>query len=313
MDRVEVSTTMRGKEVSGEWADLGGEAVGISWWQDVWRRYKRNRAALISSGALIALYLMMILAVIAPDLIMPYDPTAIPKDLSGFLESPSREHWLGTDEVGRDELSRIIDGSKISLTIGLAAMAFSLAIGIPIGAIAGFYGGTIDNLLMRFVDLMLSFPQLPLLLILAVMVGTSFWGIAAFLGIFGWMTVARLVRADFLWLREREFIEAARAIGAPARQIILRHLLPNSMAPILVAATLGVADAILMESWLSFLGWGIRPPQASWGNMLTNAQTFVHSAIHLAIFPGLFITITVLCFNFIGDGLREALDPRLRE
>ncbi len=273
---------------------------------EVWRRYKRHKMALVCSFILIFLYLLMILA--------PWiTPNPNQQDLSNRYSPPSLKHWLGTDELGRDFLARLIHGARVSLTIAFTAVLIALLFGILVGSIAGYYGGFIDNFLMRFVDIMLTLPELPLLLILAVLIGANFLTISLFIAAFSWMTVARLVRAEFLGLKKKEFIEAAIALGASSWRIIFRHLLPNSLAPVIVAATLGIADAILIESALSFLGFGVQPPTPSWGNMLTNAHDFLWRAPYLAIFPGLFIALTVLSFNYVGDGLRDALDPFLKE
>ncbi|HHW14892.1 MAG TPA: ABC transporter permease, partial [Firmicutes bacterium] len=203
-------------------------------------------------------------------------------------------------------------GARVSILVGLVSEAISTAIGITVGAIAGYYGGIVDNLLMRFVDVMLSFPTLFLLIILAAYFKTTVLGVMIIIGLTGWMSVARLVRGEFLSLKEKEFTEAARALGVRDARIMFRHILPNAMAPVIVASTLGVGYSIIYESSLSFLGVGIQPPAASWGNMLTNAQDYIWNAPWLAIWPGFMIFITVLAFNFVGDGLRDALDPRLK-
>lgn len=275
--------------------------------QDFWHRFRRNRVAVASSWVLITLYIIMIFA----PLIEPYDPNQIDLDL--IYAPPSLAHPLGADDLGRDVLSRLLAGSRISLTVGLLAMAGAIALGISVGAAAGFFGGHIDSLLMRFTDIMLSFPQLPLLLILAALMGASLGSVALFIAVFSWMNVARLVRAEFLALKEMEFVDAARATGAGTMRLINVHLLRNSLAPVIVAGTLGVATAVLTESALSFLGFGIQPPDASWGNMLAGAQATATVAPLLAIAPGFLITLTVLCFNYLGDGLRDAWDPNVNE
>jgi peptide/nickel transport system permease protein len=227
-------------------------------------------------------------------------------------------HQLGTDEVGRDLLSRLMFGARISLTVALFAVIMEITIGTVLGAISGYYGGWVDFVIMRITDVVLSIPLLPLLLVLtAIVAGTSnkaalsFLVIVVLIGGLSWPAVARLVRASFLSLREREFAEAARAIGNRDGRIIFRHLLPNAIAPIIVQATLEVANVIILESVLSFLGFGIQPPTASWGNMLANAQSNLTSAPWAAIFPGLCILVTVLAINYLGDGLRDALDPNM--
>ncbi|HLV44012.1 MAG TPA: ABC transporter permease, partial [Aggregatilineales bacterium] len=247
-------------------------------------------------------------------------------DTSARLQPPSAEHPFGTDTVGRDILARTIYGGQISLLIGLAAVLIELVVGITVGALAGYYGGFIDSLLMRFTEAWLNIPTLFLLLIMAKffggrvpnvnILGRTFSGsviiIVLIIGLTSWMYLARIVRAEFLSLKEQEFVLAARATGTPNRQIILRHILPNTIAPIVVAATLGVANAILLESYISFLGLGVQPPTATWGNMLERAHGHIETAPWLWIFPGLLILLTVLSINFIGDGLRDALDPRSR-
>ncbi len=239
---------------------------------------------------------------------MPYDRDEI--DLMRIQEGPSRSHLLGTDDVGRDILSRLIHAGRVSLGVGFSAMGLALLIGISLGSMAGFYGGWLDSLIMRLVDVMLSIPIFFLLLILATF-GLTPYMIVIIIGCTSWMGVTRLVRASFLSLREKEFVEASRAIGASHFRIAVSQILPNAMGPILVAGTLGVAEAILVESALSFLGFGIQPPTPSWGNMLTNAQEFLLDAPWIAFYPGLMIFVTVLSLNFVGDGLRDALEPRL--
>jgi peptide/nickel transport system permease protein len=256
------------------------------------------------------LVIMYAAAVFTP-LIAPYKPTAI--DLFDVQAPPTQEHLLGTDELGRDALTRLMYGSQISLSVGLVATVISTLVGVALGAVAGYYGGTIDNLIMRFVDVMLSFPTLFLLIILAAYFKTTVLGVMLIIGLTGWMGVARLVRGEFLSLKEKEFTEAARALGIGDRRIIFRHIMPNALAPVTVAATLNVGYAIIYESALSFLGVGIQPPAASWGNMLTNAQDYIWNAPWLAFWPGLMIFLVVLAFNFVGDGLRDALDPRLKD
>jgi peptide/nickel transport system permease protein len=272
----------------------------------VGRRFKKNRLALVGLAMLVVL---CGLALLAP-WIAPYKPTAI--DLFNTQVAPSRDHLLGTDELGRDALTRMMYGARVSLSVGLAATGISTLVGVALGAIAGYYGGLVDNLIMRFVDVMLSFPTLFLLIILAAYFKTTVPSVMAIIGLTGWMGVARLVRGEFLSLKEKEFTEAARALGVRDGRIIFRHILPNAMAPVIVSAILNVGYAIIYESALSFLGVGIQPPAASWGNMLTNAQDYIWNSPWLAIWPGFMIFLTVLAFNFVGDGLRDALDPRLK-
>jgi peptide/nickel transport system permease protein len=244
-------------------------------------------------------------------------------DLSARLQAPSREHPFGTDTVGRDILARTIYGGQISLLIGLSAAIIEVVVGVIVGALAGYYGGWLDGLLMRSTEAMFTIPQLFLLLVMAKffagkvptidIAGRAFSGsvvvIVVIIGLTSWMYLARIVRADFLSLKEREFILAAHTIGTRHGTIIFRHILPNTMAPIIVAATLGVANAILSEAYISFLGLGVQAPTATWGNMLDGAYKYIQTAPWLWIFPGLLIVLTVLSINFLGDGLRDALDP----
>jgi peptide/nickel transport system permease protein len=266
-----------------------------------------RRAKLAIAGSV--LFLALVIAALLADVIAPYGRNEI--DLFHITAGPSREHWLGTDTLGRDVLSRLIYGARLSLWIGVSAAVVTVAIGTVVGAVAGYYGGWVDGLLMRFVDLMLAFPSIFLLLILAAMLdGISVTGVILFLGLFSWMWLARIIRGEFLSLKQREFIEAARAIGVPNHRIILRHLLPNVLGPIIVSATLDIAIFMLAEASLSFLGFGVQPGTPTWGNMLNEARANYLTDPLLAIAPGLTLTIAVLSINFIGDGLRDAFDPR---
>ena len=275
--------------------------------REFWARLKRNRMAI--SGLILVLVLFAV-ALFAPWL-APYDPLSI--SLKEVLMPPSPAHYLGTDTLGRDVLSRIIFGARISLLVGFVAVGIATLIGLFIGALAGYYGGWVDSALMRLVDLMLCFPTLFLILAVIALLGPSIWNIMAVIGLTGWMGVARLVRAEFLSLREREFVTAARALGAGDTRLILRHLLPNALTPVMVSATLGVAGAILTESALSFLGLGVQPPTPSWGNILTAGKDNIEIAWWLSVFPGLAILVTVMSYNLLGEGIREAIDPRLKE
>jgi peptide/nickel transport system permease protein len=270
-------------------------------------RLKRSRLAMIG---LIIFGAMVILALLSP-WIAPYDPKR--PDLFNLKASPGADHWLGTDALGRDVLSRLLVGGRYSLGIGIAAALISSLLGLVAGAIAGFQGGVIDGVLMRFVDLMLAFPSIFLLLIIASMLeGISVAGIILFLGLFSWMWLARLVRGEFLSLKRREFAEAARAIGAPGWHIMVRHLLPNAIGVIIVSFTLDIALFMLAEASLSFLGFGVKSGTPTWGNMLSDARTDYLTTPMLAVIPGLTLTIAVLAINFVGDGLRDAFDPRGR-
>ena len=275
--------------------------------REFWARLKQNRMAM--TGLILVLGLFAV-ALLAPWL-APYDPNFI--NLKQVLMPPSPDHLLGTDTLGRDVLSRIIFGAQISLLVGFVAVGIATLIGLFVGALAGYYGGWVDSALMRLVDLMLCFPTLFLILAIIAMLGPSIWNIMAVIGLTGWMGVARLVRAEFLSLREREFVTAARALGAGDTRLILRHLLPNALTPVMVSATLGVAGAILTESALSFLGLGVQAPTPSWGNILTAGKDNIEIAWWLSVFPGLAILVTVMSYNLLGEGIREAIDPRLKE
>ena len=275
-------------------------------WRQVVRRFRRNRLAVFG---FIVLVILCILSILTP-WIAPHDPAAI--DLFNIQAPPSPEHWMGTDDLGRDTLARLLYGSRVTLLVALSATTIGVLVGVVLGGISGYYGGFVDTLIMRFIDVMLSFPTLFLLIILSAYVKATILGIVAIIGFTSWMGIARLVRGELLSLKEKEFVEASHAVGAKDGRIIFRHLIPNAMGPVIVAGTLNIGYAILYESSLSFLGVGIQPPAASWGNMLTNAQSYVVNAPWLAFWPGIFIFVTVLCFNFVGDGLRDALDPKLK-
>ncbi|MGA1791901.1 MAG: oligopeptide ABC transporter permease [bacterium] len=271
-----------------------------------WQRFSRNRLAV--AGLFLVLCLFVIALLAHP--ISPYDPALI--DFNQILHPPSSKHWLGTDHLGRDVLSRMVWGSRISLLVGFVAIGIATLIGTVLGALAGYYGGWIDNIIMRFVDIMLCFPTFFLILAVIAILEPSIWNIMIVIGVTSWMGVARLIRAEFLSLMDREFVLAARAEGAGDLRIIFRHVLPNALAPVLVAATLGVAAAILTESALSFLGIGVQPPTPSWGNMLTAGKDNIEIAWWLSVYPGLAILFTVLGYNLLGEGIRDAVDPRLK-
>jgi peptide/nickel transport system permease protein len=272
------------------------------------RRFLRHRLA-VAGVLLIAL--LGIAAAGAPWL-APYDPDDL--DISQRYSPPVSEgHVLGADDLGRDVLSRLMYAGRISLSVGIAAMLVTLVVGFAVGAFAAYLGGWLDTELMRLTDVMLCFPSVFLLLFVAAFVTPSLSSMALMIGLTCWMEIARIVHAQILALKSADFIAAAKLAGAPAWRIVVRQILPNTLAPILVAATLNTANAILLESYISFLGYGIQPPQASWGNMLTNAQSDFQVDAWLAVFPGLAITLAVASFNFIGDGLRDALDPRVRD
>lgn len=274
---------------------------------EFWVRLWRNRLAISGLALVLGLFAVALLA----RWLAPYDPDFI--DLKQVLMPPSPAHLLGTDTLGRDVLSRIIFGARVSLLVGFVAVGIATLIGVLVGALAGYYGGVLDQILMRLVDLMLCFPTIFLILAVIAVLGPNIWNIMAVIGLTSWMGVARLVRAEFLSLREREFVVAARALGASDARLIWRHLLPNALTPVMVSATLGVAGAILVESSLSFLGLGVQPPTPSWGNMLTMGKDNIEIAWWLSVFPGLAILVTVMSYNLLGEGIREAIDPRLRD
>lgn len=250
---------------------------------------------------------ILFVAILAP-FIAPYDPNAI--DVKAILLEPSALHYMGTDGLGRDVFSRMLYGARISLLVGIVAVGIATAIGVVLGALAGYYRGWVDVVIMRTVDVMLSIPTFFLILAVIAFLTPSIWNIMIVIGLTSWMGVTRLVRAEFLSLREREFVMASQTLGAKDRRLIFKHLLPNSLTPIIVSSVLGVASAVLIESGLSFLGLGVQAPQASWGNILTDGKEYIQFAWWLSLFPGLAILITVLGYNLLGEGLRDALDPR---
>ncbi len=277
----------------------------------VWRRFRRHPGAMVGTIILGILVLSVILAGLSP-----YDPEK--SDILNKLQPPSWGHPFGTDPLGRDLLTRVLYGGRISLRVGLMAMAITLVIGIPVGILAGYFGGWVDNVLMRITDTTLSLPVLFVLILLGAILretelpiaeNNNVLTIAVVIGLLSWMTTARLVRAAFLTIREMDFIVAARGIGASNLRIMVRHILPNAVGPIIVEATLEIGNAIMQEAGLSYLGFGIRPPTPSWGNLLSNAQAHLTKHPWLAIFPGLMIFLTIIPVNYIGDGLRDAFDP----
>jgi peptide/nickel transport system permease protein len=311
----EAQTEELGRALGTEHVDEESSGEARSLWQMGWRSFRRHKPAMIGSTVIL---LLVCAAILAP-LLTRYDPEKTNLDL--MLAPPSLQHPMGTDELGRDLLTRLLYGGRISLSIGVMAMALAVTLGTVVGGLAGFYGGWVDNVLMRIVDMMLAFPSLFVLIILALALrdlpiealrGTAFasvFSIVLVIAVLSWMSVARLVRASFLSIKERDFIIAARCIGTPSRRIMIRHMLPNAMSPIIVAGTFRVATSVITESGLSYLGFGVQPPTPTWGNMLKNAQVQMTRAPWTAIFPGLMIFVTVVAINFIGDGLRDALDP----
>ena len=270
------------------------------------REFSKNKMAL---AGLLFIIAILAFAILAP-FIAPYSPTHI--DTENILAAPSRAHIFGTDTLGRDIFSRIVYGSRISLSIGFIAVGIAVIIGLVLGSIAGYYGGSADSLLMRFVDIMLCFPTFFLILAVVAILEPSIFNIMVVIGATSWMGVARLVRAEVLSLKERDYVTCARVMGASDIWIISRHLIPNAIAPVLVSATLGVGGAILVESALSFLGIGVQPPTPSWGNILMDGKSTLGVAWWLTIFPGIFITLTVLAYNLLGEALRDILEPRLK-
>ena len=272
-----------------------------------WRAFRRNRLALIGGVIVVVLVVLAVLA----QWIAPWDPNR--PDVRKILDSPSKAHPLGTDQLGRDVLSRMLYGARVSLAVGFVSVGIATLIGIALGAAAGYHGGTIDALVMRLVDLMLVFPRFFLLLAVLAFLRPSIWTIMTVIGLTGWMSVARLVRAEFLSLKEREFVLWSQSIGASSFRTIWRHILPNAVGPVLVATTLGIPAAILTESGLSFLGLGVQPPHATWGNILNEGKDAIEIGWWLSAYPGLAILVTVLSYNLLGEGIRDALDPRLRQ
>jgi peptide/nickel transport system permease protein len=272
----------------------------------VWRRFRTNPLAL---AGMFVIFLLLLCSMFSP-VFLPYDPTTI--ELDNTFEPPGVfPHILGTDDLGRDMVARLSYGGRISLAVGLGVAMGSAIIGALLGSIAGFYGGRIDTVVSRVIDILLSIPLLPLLMVVSGFVNVGPKELIAAMVLLGWMGVARLVRGAVLSLRDSEFVVAARAVGSGNGRIIVRHLLPNVLAPLTVAATLAVAWAILIESAMSYLGFGIQPPTPTWGNMLQGAQRYMRTAPWLAVLPGILIALTVTSFNFVGDGIRESLDPKL--
>lgn len=296
---VEQTETLAAAPTRREGMSLGGRFA---------RRFLRHRLAVF--GAIVIIVLSAIAA--AAPLLSPYDPIK-DTDFKALRKPPTAQHWLGTDANGRDVFSRLIWGGRVSLMVGLAAALISVSIGTVIGLTSGFFGGRVDFWLMRLTEVVMTIPTLMIIISLVAVLGPSMFNIIGVIGIFGWAGLARLVRGEVLSLREREFVTASRCVGASSSRIMFRHILPNTMAPIIVAGTFAIAGAILSEAGLSFLGLGVQVPTPTWGNMLTNAQslTVLESMLWLWLPPGLLITLVVLGINFVGDALRDALDPRL--
>ncbi|MBM4183276.1 MAG: ABC transporter permease [Gemmatimonadetes bacterium] len=286
----------------------GPRRVGVSQWDLAVRAFSKNRTAVAGLMVIVVLYLIALLT----PLLAPHDPALQGDLISERYVGLSGAHPLGTDQFARDVLSRLLYGARISLLIGFVSVGISVTIGTLLGAIAGFMGGILDGIIMRVVDMVISFPQLVLLITIIALFEPSIFLIVAVLGLTLWPGTARIVRGEVLTLREREFVQAATALGYSKRRIILRHLIPNALAPVIVAATLGIGNTIVLEAGLSFLGLGVQPPTPSWGTMVADGRNVLLNAWWLSTFPGLAIVFTVLSFNLVGDGLRDALDPRLR-
>jgi peptide/nickel transport system permease protein len=285
-----------------------------------WRRFRRDRLAMAGTLVMLFFALLAIFATPLSDNVTRFSPERVQPLYSlkpiGWQRTPDTPvNWLGTDDLGRDVLTRLIFGAQVSLFISLLTVSLTLTIGTLSGALAGYFGGWLDLLISRLIDILLSIPVFFLLVFIAVVFQPPWWGLAIVLASVSWMGVARLVRGEFLAIRVRDYVESARVVGSSNRRIILRHILPNATSPLIVAATLQIGNVILVETALSYLGLGVQPPTASWGNMLTNAQRFLNidSARGMIVVPGVFIFLTVLAVNFIGNGLRDALDPRLKQ
>jgi len=284
------------------------EQVGL--WTDVWRRFRRNRLAVAGGAIVVVLVLDALLAGLLVQLGLVQDPIRQHVELS--LSGPSAQHFLGTDFLGRDTLSRLMFGARISLTIGILVQGIYVVIGGTIGLVAGYAGGRVDNLLMRFTDIWYAFPDLLFVLVLVSVFGPSLLSIFVAIGLVNWVGLARLVRGQVLSIKEKEFVESARAVGSSDLKIVLRHLLPNALGPVIVTLTFDIPAAIFLEAALSYLGVGIQPPTPSWGVMILDGYEAIYASPWQVLFPGIAIAITMLSFSFVGDGLRDALDPRMR-
>lgn len=273
---------------------------------ELWHALRRNRLA--TAGA--AVIGLLVVAGLFGPLVAPYDPLA--QNLGRSLEGPSWSHWFGTDSFGRDILSRVLYGARISLLVGVASQGIAFSLGVALGVVSGYYGGRIDGLIMRLADVTLAFPTLLLLIAITAAFQPSLMVVFVAIGIVGWAGIARLVRSQTLVVRELDFVQAARALGMRDGRLLLRHVLPNTLAPAIIAVTLGMAGAILLEAALSFIGLGAQPPTPSWGSMISDGRDFLRTAPWISVFPGLAIGLVVLGFNLFGDGLRDAMDPRLR-
>ena len=276
---------------------------------EIWRRLRKSKMAMLG----LVILVMLALTAIFADVIADYDTKVIAQDIKNRLQGPSMEHWCGTDEFGRDIFARLVHGSRVSLVVGLISVSISLLMGGALGAIAGYYGGRVDNVIMRIMDIFLAVPSILLAMTIVAALGTSLINVMLAIGVSGIPGYARIVRASVMSIKDQEFVEASRAIGAKSPTTIFREILPNCLAPIIVQATLSVAGAILSTASLSFIGLGVQPPSPEWGAMLSGGRNYLRDALHLTLFPGLAIVITILALNLLGDGLRDALDPRLKQ
>ena len=298
-----------GKKNSKLYEDLGidqKELKTSNIYRDAWRRLRKNKLAMLSLAVII---LFVLMAVFAP-LIAPYDPYA--QDLTQKVAKPSAQHWLGTDKLGRDILSRLIYGARVSLSVGLVCEAIAVPIGVTLGALAGYYGGKVDAVISRIMEILGSFPFIIFAICVMFILGNGIMNVFIALGVIGWLGHARQIRAQVMQLKEMEYVEAAKASGASDIKIIFKHLLPDCLSTIIVVTTLDIPGDIMYESTLSFIGLGVQPPQASWGSMINEAKGLIRQAPTFSLFPGLAIMILVVAFNTLGDGLRDALDPKLK-
>lgn len=298
-----------GKKNSKLYEDLGidqKELKTSNIYRDAWRRLRKNKLAMLSLAVII---LFVLMAIFAP-FIAPYDPYA--QDLTQKVAKPSARHWLGTDKLGRDILSRLIYGARVSLSVGLVCEAIAVPIGVTLGALAGYYGGKVDAVISRIMEILGSFPFIIFAICVMFILGNGIMNVFIALGVIGWLGHARQIRAQVMQLKEMEYVEAAKASGASDMKIIFKHLLPNCLSTIIVVTTLDIPGDIMYESTLSFIGLGVQPPQASWGSMINEAKGLIRRAPTFSLFPGLAIMILVVAFNILGDGLRDALDPKLK-
>lgn len=298
--------TIDSKKVDIQKENVTEDAKKRSQWLEVWRRLKQNKSAMLG----LAIIMVLILSALFADIIAPFGIDD--QNLMNALQKPNSTHWFGTDNFGRDIFSRVVHGSRISLQVGFIAVGIAMITGGILGAVAGYYGGRLDNFIMRMMDILLAIPSILLAISIVAALGPGLSNVMIAVGISSIPSYSRIVRASVLTLKDQEFVEAARAVGANDVRIIGRHIIPNSMAPIIVQATLGVAGAILSAAGLSFIGLGIQPPTPEWGAMLSSGRQFIRDYPHMTAFPGLAIMITIFGLNLLGDGLRDALDPRLK-